>query len=128
MEICYCSDRGPIDRVCLVLSLYKVSRGMVGVSRPCCEVEDVPGSAVGCGEREGPPYMAAVGEGQVVGKAGSPVLMDWLPHAQSEPPSFPLHFVPKVQSSPGCSAPALPTREPHLFPGPGLITLAQDLH
>ena len=76
--------------MCLVLSWYKVSEGMVGMSRPCCEVEEVPESAVGCGEGEGPPPMPGVGERQVVGKAGGPVLMDGLPCAQSEAPSFPL--------------------------------------
>lgn len=75
---------------CVLFSPCTMSKGMVGMSRPCSEVEEVPGSTVGCGEGEGPCPTPGVGERQVVGKAGGPVLMDELPCAQSEAPSFPL--------------------------------------
>lgn len=97
----------------------------MGVSRTCPEVEEVPGSAVGGGGGKGA-SSHRVGVGQVVGEARG-ALTDSLPRAQTERwvsrlPSD------KVQSSLGCSAPTLPTWEPHLFPGPGVIKLAQDLH
>lgn len=71
MVIYYCNNREPIDWISLDLSLYKVSGGTVGVSRPCPEVEKVPRSAVGCGKGREPP-MPGGGKGQVVGKALGP--------------------------------------------------------